>query len=237
MMSCMCMLRIVAGVASVICDGLRWLWLTLRSTSAVEAENLFLRRQLALYVERGVKPRRIDSVTRIALTILSGFFAWQDALVVATQSKDECGARTRDRDPSPGVSELAHSPVGSSVADNPSLLGPALQSRTAPHGVGSGDSRSPDHSDCQTDFAPSPRRTLRRARRSDPRRTPSRVHIGDGVTPSLGLIPTFADHSCRRSVLCSGICAQYARGTALHRIGDHEGERRNARGCRYLSMR
>ena len=36
-----CMLRIVAGVASVICDGLRWLWLILRSTSAVAAENLF----------------------------------------------------------------------------------------------------------------------------------------------------------------------------------------------------
>src|SRR5258708_20112689 len=76
------MLRIVAGIASVICDGLRWLWLILRSTSAVEAENLFLRRQLALYVERGVKPRRIDSITRIALTILSGFFDWRDTLVV-----------------------------------------------------------------------------------------------------------------------------------------------------------
>jgi hypothetical protein len=50
--------------------------------SAVEAENLFLRRQLALYVERGVKPRRIDSITRIALTVLSGFFDWRDALVV-----------------------------------------------------------------------------------------------------------------------------------------------------------
>jgi hypothetical protein len=77
-----CMLRIVAGLGSLICDGLRWLWLTLRSTSAVEAENLFLRRQLALYLERGVKPRRIDSITRIALTILSGFFDWRDALVV-----------------------------------------------------------------------------------------------------------------------------------------------------------
>src|SRR6202011_725125 len=80
MMSCMS--RIAAGVASLICDGMRWLWLTLRSNSAVEAENLFLRRQLALYMERGVKPRRIDSITRIALTILSGFSDWRDALVV-----------------------------------------------------------------------------------------------------------------------------------------------------------
>jgi hypothetical protein len=41
-----------------------------------------LRRQLALYVERSVKPRRIGSITRIALTVLSGFFDWRDALVV-----------------------------------------------------------------------------------------------------------------------------------------------------------
>jgi len=31
----------------------------------VEAENLFLRRELALYQERGVKPRRIDATTRV----------------------------------------------------------------------------------------------------------------------------------------------------------------------------
>jgi hypothetical protein len=84
------------------------------------------------------------------------------------------------------VPGLADSPIGSSVANNPSLLGPALQSRTAPHEVGSGDSGSPDHPDCQTDLAPSPRRTLRPARRSDPRRTPSRVHIGDRVTLCSG---------------------------------------------------
>jgi hypothetical protein len=43
---------------------------------------LFLRRQLALYVEPGVTPRRIDSVTRVALAFLSRFFHWRDALVV-----------------------------------------------------------------------------------------------------------------------------------------------------------
>jgi hypothetical protein len=50
------MLGIAAGIISVICDGMRWLWLALRSRSAVEAENLFLRRQLALYI--GVSSRR-----------------------------------------------------------------------------------------------------------------------------------------------------------------------------------
>jgi putative transposase len=41
-----------------------------------------LRRQLALYIERGVKPRRIDPVTRIALALLSQLFDWRGALTV-----------------------------------------------------------------------------------------------------------------------------------------------------------
>src|SRR5208283_4620862 len=56
--------------------------LAFRSQRSIEAENLFLRRQLALYIERGVKPRRIDPITRIALAFLSRFFNWRDALVV-----------------------------------------------------------------------------------------------------------------------------------------------------------
>ena len=46
------------------------------------AENLFLRRQLALYKERGLKPRRIDAATRISLVLLSKLFGWRSALVV-----------------------------------------------------------------------------------------------------------------------------------------------------------
>jgi len=34
---------------------------------SLEAENLFLRRKLALYQERGVKPRRVDAATRVSL--------------------------------------------------------------------------------------------------------------------------------------------------------------------------
>jgi hypothetical protein len=41
-----------------------------RRRSSLEAEILFLRRQLALYMERGVKPRRIDSATRVSLAFL-----------------------------------------------------------------------------------------------------------------------------------------------------------------------
>src|ERR1019366_1500790 len=76
------MLRFVQIAIQVAADtGRRWT-LAFRSTRSINAENLFLRRQLALYIESGVKPRRIDSVTRIALVVLSRFFHWRDALVV-----------------------------------------------------------------------------------------------------------------------------------------------------------
>ena len=53
-----------------------------RSSRSLKAENLFLRRQLSLYIERGVKPRRIDSVTRVRLVLLSKLFDWRRALTV-----------------------------------------------------------------------------------------------------------------------------------------------------------
>src|ERR1019366_6316836 len=56
--------------------------LAFRRRRAIAAEILVLRRQLALYTERGIKPRRIDPVTRISLALLSRFFNWRDALVV-----------------------------------------------------------------------------------------------------------------------------------------------------------
>ena len=43
----------------------------IRSRSQLAAENLFLRKQLALYRERQVKPRRADDATRITLVMLS----------------------------------------------------------------------------------------------------------------------------------------------------------------------
>jgi integrase len=48
---------------------LRWCGLAFRSTRSVQAENLFLRRQLALYIERGRKPRRMGPATRIARAV------------------------------------------------------------------------------------------------------------------------------------------------------------------------
>ena len=73
----------VSGIlVQLIRDTLRWCRLAFRSSQSIQAENLFLRRLLALFVECGVKPRRIDPVTRISLAVLSRFFNWRDALVV-----------------------------------------------------------------------------------------------------------------------------------------------------------
>ncbi|OGA51960.1 MAG: hypothetical protein A3G24_14540, partial [Betaproteobacteria bacterium RIFCSPLOWO2_12_FULL_62_13] len=44
--------------------------------------NLFLRRQLALFLERGVRPRRVDSTSRVSLAVLAKLFEWRSAVVV-----------------------------------------------------------------------------------------------------------------------------------------------------------
>jgi hypothetical protein len=67
-------------------DAFRWMLLLFRSAKLLRAENLFLRRQLALYVERGVKPRRIDAATRVSLALLARRFDWRGALVVVQPS-------------------------------------------------------------------------------------------------------------------------------------------------------
>lgn len=76
------MLAAVSIVVHLASDLLRWVLLVFRSHQSLQAEVLFLRRQLALYVERGAKPRRIDAATRVSLALLSRWFAWRSALVV-----------------------------------------------------------------------------------------------------------------------------------------------------------
>src|SRR5258705_3158853 len=71
--------RIVAGLLS---DAFSLVLLLLRSSAAIRAENLVLRKQLAQYIERGVRPRRVDSVTRISLALLTRLFDWQNAIVI-----------------------------------------------------------------------------------------------------------------------------------------------------------
>ncbi len=80
------MLALIKIIVQLVVDVARLAVLHLRSTRSVAAENLFLRRQLGLFKERGMKPRRVDAATRISLAVLSRLFDWRDALVVV-QSK------------------------------------------------------------------------------------------------------------------------------------------------------
>jgi transposase InsO family protein len=66
----------------ILGDLFRFLCLGLRSRSSLAAENVFLRKQLAFFQERKVKPRRADNPTRLTLMLLGRWFNWRDALTV-----------------------------------------------------------------------------------------------------------------------------------------------------------
>jgi len=76
------MVALIKIAVQLLADAIAIAVLLFRPTQSVQAENLFLRRQLALFRERGVQPRRIDAATRISLAVLSRFFEWRDALFV-----------------------------------------------------------------------------------------------------------------------------------------------------------
>src|ERR1035438_739987 len=84
-MSCSSVFLAVAhcfGTLSLIVfDLVRLAFFVARSHSTLAAENLFLRKQLALFQERKAKPRRADDSTRWMMAILSRMFPWREALV------------------------------------------------------------------------------------------------------------------------------------------------------------
>jgi putative transposase len=65
----------------VVVDLVRLARLAVHSHSALAAENLFLRKQLAMFQERKVKPRRADDATRWMMATLSRMFPWGNSLV------------------------------------------------------------------------------------------------------------------------------------------------------------
>jgi putative transposase len=63
-------------------DLLHFVALTCSSHNRLAAENLFLRKQLAFYIERKVRPRRLNDAARIALVVLARAIDWRQLLVV-----------------------------------------------------------------------------------------------------------------------------------------------------------
>jgi len=76
------LVKLLSMFIQVAADLVAWIGLAIRPRRSLEAEILFLRRQLALYVERGERPRQIDAATGVSLALLSRFFQWQSPLLV-----------------------------------------------------------------------------------------------------------------------------------------------------------
>ena len=74
--------NLLLTIFDLLVDALRFIRLSLRPRGALAAENLFLRKQLAQYLERQLKPRRAKAATRLTLGLLSKLFAWRQALTV-----------------------------------------------------------------------------------------------------------------------------------------------------------
>lgn len=76
------LLQLMRTLLSLLYDGLRFLGLCLRPSPVLAAENLFLRKQLALYQERQQSPRRATKATRLALVWLGQWCDWRQVLTV-----------------------------------------------------------------------------------------------------------------------------------------------------------
>jgi putative transposase len=69
-------------IRRLLCDVVSLARLALTPRAQLAAENLFLRKQLALYQERHVKPKRPDPATRVVLVVLSRLLDWRALLTV-----------------------------------------------------------------------------------------------------------------------------------------------------------
>ena len=76
--------RLLCISGAFLSEALQFLRLTTRSQASLVAEVLFLRKQLAFYQERNVKPRRFNDAARLSLLLLARLFDWKNALINVT---------------------------------------------------------------------------------------------------------------------------------------------------------
>src|SRR5437016_4815867 len=69
-------------ITDLVTDGLLFFRLLFRSRTALSAEVLFLRKQLAFYQERQIQPRRLNDSARFSLILWSRLCDWKEALVI-----------------------------------------------------------------------------------------------------------------------------------------------------------
>jgi len=69
-------------ITDLVADGFLFFLLLFRSRTSLSAEVLFLRKQLAFYEERQVRPRRLNDSARFSLILWSRLCDWKEALVI-----------------------------------------------------------------------------------------------------------------------------------------------------------
>ena len=74
--------KLTIAAQIVLADSLDFCAALVRSRKALAAENLFLRKQLALFQEREKKATRTTAADRFVLAKLACFFDWRSALVI-----------------------------------------------------------------------------------------------------------------------------------------------------------
>jgi len=77
-------IRFVLVVWELLRDGLQFMNVVARPRTAVAAEVLFLRKQLAYYQDHQIRPRRLTDAARLSLVLWSRLFDWKEALAIVT---------------------------------------------------------------------------------------------------------------------------------------------------------
>jgi len=67
---------------NIAAEGLQFLRFEMSSRARLSGEILFLRKQLAFYQERQIRPRKLNGAARVSLLLWSRLFDWRDALVI-----------------------------------------------------------------------------------------------------------------------------------------------------------
>ena len=75
-------LHAIRTIFDVFLDALTFIRLCFTPVATVAAENLFLRKQLGLYIERKTRTRKATDAIRFTLAQLSRLFDWRNALII-----------------------------------------------------------------------------------------------------------------------------------------------------------
>lgn len=75
-------LHLLVTALGIFAEGLRCIKVAFRSRASLIAENVFLRKQLAFYRERNIKPQRLTDSARLTLLFWARWFNWRNALVI-----------------------------------------------------------------------------------------------------------------------------------------------------------